>query len=36
MILGIIFDFDNTLYNYDSINILALKKLFNEISMKYQ
>ena len=35
MILGIIFDFDNTLYNYDSINILALKKIFNEISINF-
>ena len=26
MILGIIFDFDNTLYDYDFINKLALNK----------
>lgn len=35
MILGVIFDFDNTLYNYDFINILALNKLFNEISLNF-
>ena len=34
MILGVIFDFDNTLYDYDYSNNLALNKLFNEISIK--
>jgi putative hydrolase of the HAD superfamily len=33
MILGIIFDFDNTLYDYDLINKIALKKLFEELSL---
>ena len=32
MILGIIFDFDNTLYNYENINNLSLNKLFENIS----
>ena len=31
MILGILFDFDNTLYNYDLINKIALNKLFDEL-----
>jgi len=33
MILGIIFDFDNTLYDYDLINKIALNKLFEELSL---
>jgi HAD superfamily hydrolase (TIGR01549 family) len=33
MILGVIFDFDNTLYNYDLINKIALNKLFEELSL---
>ena len=33
MILGVIFDFDNTLYDYDLANNLALNKLFNELSL---
>ena len=32
MILGIIFDFDDTLYDYELINKIALNKLFNELS----
>lgn len=32
MILGIIFDFDNTLYDYELINKNALNKLFNQLS----
>lgn len=31
MILGILFDFDNTLYDYDLINKIALNKLFDEL-----
>ena len=31
MILGILFDFDNTLYNYDLINKIALNKLFDQL-----
>ena len=31
MILGILFDFDNTLYDYDLTNKIALNKLFNEL-----
>jgi putative hydrolase of the HAD superfamily len=30
MIKGVIFDFDNTIYNYDDINNLVLKEIFNE------
>jgi HAD superfamily hydrolase (TIGR01549 family) len=33
MILGIIFDFDNTLYDYELINKIALNKLFEELSL---
>ena len=33
MILGIIFDFDNTLYDYDLVNKIALNKLFEELSL---
>ena len=32
MILGVIFDFDNTIYNYDICNDNALKKVFQKIS----
>ena len=31
MILGILFDFDNTLYDYNLINKIALNKLFDEL-----
>jgi len=31
MISCILFDFDNTLYNYDLINKIALNKLFDEL-----
>ena len=34
MILGIIFDFDNTLYNYELANQTALNKLFVQLSLK--
>ena len=34
MFLGIIFDFDNTLYNYDIANESALNKLFETISLE--
>jgi len=33
MILAVIFDFDNTLYNYDLSNKNALSILFQELSM---
>ena len=33
MILGIIFDFDNTLYDYDLLNKRSLNKLFDELSL---
>ena len=33
MILGAIFDFDNTLYDYELINKKSLNKLFNELSV---
>lgn len=33
MILGIIFDFDNTLYDYDLVNKISLNKLFEELSL---
>ena len=33
MILGVLFEFDNTLYYYDLINKIALKKLFEELSL---
>lgn len=33
MILGIIFDFDNTLYDYETINKNSLNKLFNQLSL---
>ena len=33
MILGIIFDFDDTLYNYNLCNKNALNKLFQSISI---
>lgn len=32
MISGIIFDFDNTLYDYDDVNKFALNKLFDKMS----
>jgi len=35
MIKGVIFDFDNTLYNYDLANDSALKITFNYICSKY-
>jgi len=34
MILGVIFDFDNTLYNYEFANNMALNKLFQELSFE--
>jgi putative hydrolase of the HAD superfamily len=34
MILGVLFDFDNTIYDYDYSNNHALNKLFNELSEK--
>ena len=34
MILGVIFDFDNTLYNYEFANNMALNKLFQELSFQ--
>jgi FMN phosphatase YigB (HAD superfamily) len=34
MILGVIFDFDNTIYDYDYCNNLALQKLFSELSIE--
>jgi FMN phosphatase YigB (HAD superfamily) len=36
MILGVLFDFDNTMYDYDYSNNHALNKLFNELSVKSQ
>jgi putative hydrolase of the HAD superfamily len=35
MIKGIIFDFDNTLYNYDIANNFALKAVFANICLKF-
>jgi HAD superfamily hydrolase (TIGR01549 family) len=35
MILGIIFDFDNTIYDYDYCNKIALNTLFSEISSNF-
>ena len=35
MILGVIFDFDNTIYDYNTTNKLALKELFTTISTDY-
>ena len=35
MIQGVIFDFDNTIYNYDICNEFGLKKIFNYLSLKY-
>jgi putative hydrolase of the HAD superfamily len=35
MILGIIFDFDNTIYDYDYCNKIALNTLFLEISSNF-
>ena len=35
MILAIIFDFDNTLYDYDFSNNMALNKLFNTLSINF-
>jgi putative hydrolase of the HAD superfamily len=35
MIKGVIFDFDNTLYNYDMANNFALKAVFNNIFEKF-
>jgi len=35
MILGVIFDFDNTIYDYNTTNKLALNELFNTISVDY-
>ena len=35
MILGVIFDFDNTLYDYDIANNRALDKLFKSLSNDY-
>jgi len=34
MIKGVLFDFDNTLYNYEEANKKALKLLFNSISIE--
>ena len=36
MIKAIIFDLDNTLYDYDSCNAIAEKKLFKEISLDFE
>lgn len=36
MIKAIIFDLDNTLYDYDSCNAIAEKKLFKEISSEFK
>jgi beta-phosphoglucomutase-like phosphatase (HAD superfamily) len=35
MIQGVIFDFDNTIYNYELCNDYGLKKIFEYISLKY-
>jgi putative hydrolase of the HAD superfamily len=35
MIKGVIFDFDNTLYNYDIANKFALETMINYISIKF-
>ena len=35
MILGVIFDFDNTLYDYELINKKSLYKLYYEISINH-
>jgi putative hydrolase of the HAD superfamily len=35
MIKGIIFDFDNTLYDYDTLNKLALDYAFNNLSFNF-
>ncbi len=35
MIEGVIFDFDNTLYNYDYANILSLNELFKNININH-
>jgi putative hydrolase of the HAD superfamily len=35
MIKGVIFDFDNTLYNYDTANNFALKTVFADIFLKF-
>jgi len=35
MIKGVIFDFDNTLYNYDAANNFALKTVFADIFLKF-
>jgi putative hydrolase of the HAD superfamily len=35
MILGAIFDFDNTLYDYELINKISLNKLFSELSINH-
>jgi len=36
MIKGVIFDFDNTLYNYDMANNFALGTVFTDIFEKFQ
>jgi putative hydrolase of the HAD superfamily len=35
MILGVIFDFDNTIYDYDYCNKIALNTLFLELSLNF-
>lgn len=35
MIQGVIFDFDNTIYNYDICNKKGLENIFNHITLKY-
>ena len=35
MILGAIFDFDNTLYDYETINKKSLYQLFNQLSIDH-
>ena len=35
MIKGVILDFDNTLYDYESVNNHALNKLFNTLHQEY-
>jgi putative hydrolase of the HAD superfamily len=35
MILGVIFDFDNTIYDYDYCNTIGLNNLFLELSLNF-